>query len=97
MRQWVVHAWDGEDDEAQERRQATRPSHLDGVRELKRRGQFVIGGAMLDHEGRMIGSTMIVQFETEAELQDWLGREPYLTQGVWVRCEIHPFRVAEIQ
>ena len=97
MRQWVVHAWDGDDDEAQERRQATRPHHLDGVRELKRHGQFVIGGAMLDNEGRMIGSTMIVQFESEEELQAWLDREPYLLGGVWSRFEVHPFRVAEIE
>lgn len=96
MKQWVVHAWDGDDDEALARRLEVRPNHLDGVRHLKAKGQFVLGGAMLDDEGNMIGSTMIVQFETEEEKQDWLDREPYIQDGVWSRYEIYPFRVADV-
>ncbi len=96
MQQYVVHAWDGHDSEALERRLQVRPRHLAEVSDLKGRGQYVVGGAMLDDEGRMVGSTMIVQFESPDDLQAWLDREPYIQEEVWAKWEIHPFRVAQI-
>jgi hypothetical protein len=51
---------------------------------------------MLDEAGEMIGSTMIVQFDSEDELRAWLAREPYILEGVWVDWKVHPFRVATI-
>jgi uncharacterized protein YciI len=73
-----------------------RPHHLDGARELKASGNFIIGGAMLNDEGKMIGSVMILQFETEEELQAWQQSEPYITQGVWETVDIKPFKVADV-
>jgi uncharacterized protein YciI len=51
---------------------------------------------MLNKEGNMIGSVMIVQFETEEELNGWMKHEPYITGGVWKTIELKPFRVAEV-
>jgi uncharacterized protein YciI len=51
---------------------------------------------MLDDAGKMIGSTMVVQFESEEELKEWLGKEPYIKGGVWEKFEVRPFRVAGV-
>ncbi|MCU0326391.1 MAG: YciI family protein [Spirosomaceae bacterium] len=96
MQQYVIIAHDGIDENALDRRMNIRPFHLDGAKKLKENGNFVIGGAMLDDNGKMIGSVMIVQFETEAELRQWEATEPYIVDGVWAKYEIKPFRVANV-
>ncbi len=63
---------------------------------LKANGNFVIGGAMLNDEGKMIGSTMVLQFETKEQLQQWLDTEPYITGKVWEKMDLRPFKVADV-
>ncbi|HZX60090.1 MAG TPA: YciI family protein [Mucilaginibacter sp.] len=96
MNQYLVTAYDYTNDGALQRRMGARPHHLDGAKDLKENGNYVIGGAILNEEGNMIGSVMIVQFETEEELQAWQRREPYITQKVWETVDIKSFRVAEV-
>lgn len=96
MQQYVVHAWDGTDDQAPERRMKARPAHFDNSRRIKASGNFILGGAILNEEGKMIGSTMVLQFETKEELQEWADTEPYITGKVWQQIDIRPFRVADV-
>lgn len=96
MNQYLIYALDGEDGQALERRMNTRPEHLAGGKQLKANGNFILGGAMLNHKGQMIGSTMILQFETEDEFELWKSTEPYILNGVWKKIEIYPFKVANI-
>ncbi len=96
MKQYVIIAYDGKDEEAPERRQQTRPLHIAGAKKLKERNEFITGGAILDDAGQMKGSVMIVQFETEDAFREWYAGEPYITQGVWKSIEVKPFRVAEV-
>ena len=96
MNQYLVTAHDGTDENALERRMNARPFHLQGVKTLKENGNFIIGGAMLDEAGKMIGSTMILQFETSIELQNWINHEPYLQQKVWEKFEVKPFKIANV-
>lgn len=96
MQQYVIHAWDGTDEKALERRMAARPAHFDGAKKLKANGNFILGGAMLNKEGKMIGSTMVLQFESKEKLQEWLDTEPYIGEKVWEKIEVHPFRVADV-
>lgn len=96
MNQYLVTAYDYTDVDALQRRMNVRPHHLDGARDLKANGNFVIGGAMLNDDGKMIGSVMIVQFETEEELQAWQQNEPYITQKVWESYDVKPFKVADV-
>jgi uncharacterized protein len=96
MNQYLITGYDGTDENALERRMNVRPFHLEGAKKLKENGNFIIGGAMLNEEGIMIGSTMILQFESSAELQDWIDNEPYIQQKVWEKFEVKPFRVANI-
>ncbi|RIV18076.1 hypothetical protein DYU11_29405 [Fibrisoma montanum] len=94
--QYVVHAYDHTDAGAYDRRMAVRPAHFELVRDLKAKGQFIIGGALLDPDGKMIGSMLVVDFDTDEALQEWLQREPYLTGNVWDKVDIKPFRKADV-
>ena len=76
------------------RRQAARPAHLEGISPLVERGEIVAGGAILDDDGRMVGSAVIADFPSRAELDAWLAADPYVTQGVWQRVEVKPYRLA---
>ena len=96
MKQYLIIAQDGKDGEALNRRKEVRPLHLAGAKKLKENNNLVIGGAMLDDEGNMRGSIMIVQFETQDEFQKWYDNEPYITGGVWREVEVKPFRVADV-
>jgi uncharacterized protein len=96
MQQYLVYAWDGTDEQAMERRMNARPAHFDNSRKIKATGNFVIGGAIMNNEGKMIGSAMVVQFETKEQLQQWVDTEPYITGKVWEKIDIRPFRVAEV-
>jgi uncharacterized protein YciI len=96
MKQYLVTGYDFKDEAALERRMRVRPDHLNGVKALKEGGNYVIGGAMLSESGKMIGSTMILQFETEAALNAWKENEVYITGKIWETVDIQPFKVAEV-
>ena len=96
MNQYLITAYDGIDENALERRMSVRHFHLEGAKKLKENGNFILGGAMLNEDGKMIGSTMILQFENPAELQNWIDNEPYIQQKVWEKFEVQPFRVANV-
>jgi uncharacterized protein YciI len=42
----------------------------------------------------MIGSTVLAEFETRGDLDEWLRSDPYVTEQVWRSIEVHPFRSA---
>jgi uncharacterized protein YciI len=96
MKQYLVTGYDFKDEAALDRRMSVRPDHLNGVRALKQSGSYVIGGAMLSEDGKMIGSTMILQFESEEALNFWKEHEVYITGKVWETVDIKPFKVAEV-
>ena len=92
--QFMITAYDGADPEAPGRRMAARPAHLDGVHELRESGNLIAGGAILNEQDEMIGSTMYVEFDSRAALNDWLERDPYVTGGVWLDITVTPIRLA---
>jgi len=96
--QFLLRAQDFSDEQALERRMAARPFHFETARQLKADGHFVLGGAVLDDNGQMIGSMMVVDFPDETALHAWLQTDPYVTRGVWNpdSIEIKPFRIAEV-
>lgn len=96
MKQYLIIAYDDTDEQAPERRAEVRPEHLAGAKELKVNNHFITGGAILDDNGRMKGSAMILQFNTEEEFDHWYAHEPYITKGVWKHIEVKPFRVADV-
>ncbi|MDB5008224.1 MAG: hypothetical protein JWP45_2617 [Mucilaginibacter sp.] len=96
MNQYLITAYDYTDTEALQRRMNVRPHHLDEAKALKESGNYVLGGAILNDEGKMIGSVMILQFETEEGLAAWKQNEPYITQQIWESVDVKPFRVAAV-
>lgn len=96
MNQYLITAYDYTDPEAFDRRMNVRGHHLDEVAKLKQSQNYILGGAILNDEGKMIGSTMILQFESEDELNAWKQNEPYVTQKIWETVDVKPFKVAQL-
>jgi uncharacterized protein YciI len=92
--QFVVIARDGTDDEAIERRKRVRPTHLEAIRPLVDEGHVLVGGAILDEDGEMVGSMLLVDFPDRSGVDAWLEADPYVTGGVWKEIEVRPFRAA---
>jgi len=96
MEQYIVYALDHTDAQAPERRLKARPLHMDKLKALKANNNLIFAGALLDNHERMIGSSVVVQFETPEELRDWLEAEPYVLMRVWDNIEVHPLKLADI-
>ena len=91
--EYLVTALDGTDDGALGRRLAVREAHLAGAQRLAERGELMSGGAILDDDGRMIGSSMHDAFADEAAFRAWYDAEPYVTGDVWRDVSIRPMRI----
>jgi uncharacterized protein len=89
-----IYALDYTDADAINRRMAVRPNHFEGIETLKSGNNYVVGGALLDDDGKMIGSGMIVKFETEAEFYAYLKQEPYVKGAVWGNVTIKKMKIA---
>jgi uncharacterized protein len=94
--QFMLVAYDGEDPGAFERRMKVRGEHLQKIEMLKKSGEFLFGGAILDDSGKMIGSMIMYEFPDREALDETLKDEVYVTKGVWKKITIHPFRLAKI-
>ncbi|AYM14736.1 MULTISPECIES: YciI family protein [Agrobacterium] len=75
-----------------DKRLASRAEHMDGLRVMKADGRVVDGGAMLDKDGNMVGSVMLLDFESRADLDAYVATEPYQRDGVWGDVEIIEMR-----
>lgn len=87
--QFVIIGLDGKDGEALERRMKVREAHIALGDKLFTSGNMWYGAALLDDEGKMKGSMLVMDFPSEKELQEWLDIEPYVTGNVWQKIEIH--------
>jgi uncharacterized protein YciI len=96
MKQYLVTGYDYIDADALQRRMNVRPHHLDGAKALKESGNYILGGAILNDHGNMIGSVMVLQFETEEGLEAWEKSEPYIIQKIWESVDVKPFKVADV-
>ncbi len=80
---YVLICRDGKDSEAQSRRLAVREQHLKSIKENK---SFVFGTAIIENE-EMIGSIMVMDYQNEGELDEYLKSEVYATAWVWKSIE----------
>lgn len=92
--QFLVVAKDGTDEGALARRRKTRPTHLESIGPLVDAGGVLVGGAILNEAGDMIGSMLLLDLPGKQDLDAWLAQDPYVTDGVWQEIEVHPFRTA---
>lgn len=96
MSQFIIQAKDYKDEDALNRRLAARPFHLERMKEEKAKSIFVIGGALLSEDGKMIGSVIILSLPDANSVMEWIQKDPYLLQKVWNEITVTPFKVADV-
>ena len=87
--QYMIKAYDGKN--MLERRLAVRPRHLENMAKVP--GKVICAGGLLDGEGKMKGSVLIMDFESRELLQQYLDSEPYIKERVWENVEVEPMNV----
>ena len=87
--QFLVKAYDGPD--MLEKRMAVRPRHLEGMKALGR--QIIAAGGLLDEDGKMKGSALVMEFPDRDALDQYLENEPYVIDGVWQKIDIEIMNV----
>jgi uncharacterized protein len=95
--QFLLIAYDGTDPDALNLRLKVREEHFAKIAVLKKSGEFVFGGAILDESGKMIGSMILYDFPDRQSMDQKLKEEPYIINGVWKKITIQPFRLARIE
>ena len=89
MKQYVIKAYDGEG--KLDKRMEVRPRHFEGMEKMKE--HILCAGGMLDDDGKMIGSLLVMEFENREQLDEYLAHEPYVVEHVWERIEVERMNV----
>jgi uncharacterized protein YciI len=92
--QFLVVAYDGTDEGALERRLKVREAHLKSAQEMFDTGRWLYATAILNDDGKMIGSMIVCEFPSRDELEQWLKEEPYVVGNVWQKIEVNRAQVA---
>ena len=87
--QYVIRAYDG--DGKLDKRMEVRPRHLEGMERVKE--HTICAGGLLDEEGKMKGSLLVMDFQNREELDEYLAHEPYVQEQVWETIEIERMNV----
>ncbi len=87
--QFIVKAYDGEG--MLEKRMEVRPRHLEGMSRMS--DHIICAGGLLDDEGKMKGSALVLEFDSREELDDYIANEPYVIEKVWEKIEIDVMNV----
>ncbi len=91
--QFIITAYDGTDEKALERRMNARPRHLENMQKVKERGKVVCAGGLLNEEGKMKGSFLVLEFENRQMLDEYLESEPYVIEKVWEKVQVETCNV----
>lgn len=87
--QFIVKAYDGEG--MLDKRMEVRPRHLEGIERIKE--HVICAGGLLDDEGKMKGSVLIMEYESREQLDEYLANEPYVQENVWQKIEVERMNV----
>ena len=87
--QFMIKAYDGAG--MLEKRMEVRPRHLENIAKVN--GKILCAGGLLDDDGKMKGSLLIMEFNSRAELEQYLNTEPYITENVWENVEVEQMNV----
>ncbi|MBZ9603259.1 YciI family protein [Phyllobacterium chamaecytisi] len=74
------------------KRLAARERHMERIYAMKAEGSIIDGGALIDDDGKMIGSVVLCEFPDRVALQAYIDSEIYKVDGVWKDIEVLPFR-----
>ena len=82
---FVILGYDGPEGEA--KRKIHRSAHLSNLEPLAQQGRVILAGPLTDKTG----SLMVLEFESQAEAEQFAKQDPYTVNGVFERIEIQPF------
>jgi uncharacterized protein len=95
----MLYAILGEDaSDSLARRRAARPAHLERIAALQAAGKLVIAGphpaidAQDPGPAGFTGSLIIAEFASLEDAQRWADGDPYVSEGVFARVSVKPFR-----
>ena len=80
------------------RRLAARPRHLIRAQQLRDQGRLILAGPFpaIDSPdpgpAGFTGSLIVAEFDSLAAAQAWLTADPYVTEGVFARTDVRPFK-----
>lgn len=81
-----------------EKRLAARPAHLARLQQLRDEGRLLTAGPLPAVDSNdpgaagFTGSTVIAEFNSLTEAQDWADNDPYATAGVYATVIVKPFK-----
>jgi uncharacterized protein YciI len=82
---FVIIGHDSRD--ARDKRPLHRPAHLSHLEPLVKAGKIILAGPLTDGAGSLI----VVEAESLGAVWNLVGRDPYVTNGIFERVEVHPF------
>lgn len=88
---FALIGWDAPDTASL--RQEHRPEHLAGLNALVAAGRLRQAGPLLDTEGNPSGSLVVFEADSLAAAQAFAAADPYITNGVFARYEVHETKV----
>lgn len=81
-----------------ERRMSVREKHLARLKDLQEQGRLLVAGPMpaIDSENPgdagFTGSTVIAEFASLEQAQQWAEADPYIDAGVYTNVIVKPFK-----
>ena len=72
-------------------RLSERPRHLEYLETVL--DKIMHGGALLDGDGRQIGSVLTIDVADQAAAEAFANADPYMDAGLFATTIIHPFRL----
>lgn len=81
----IIIGYDGPDGQA--RRKRHRQAHLDRLDPLNKAGKVILAGPFTGGAGSLI----VIEAGSLKEAKAFAAGDPYVTQGVFARYEVHPF------
>ncbi len=87
--QFLVTAYDAPN--ALEKRLEVRPRHIENMSRVN--GKVICAGGLLDENGIMKGSALVMEFADRNGLDEYLANEPYITEKVWEKVTVELMNV----
>lgn len=95
----MLYALIGEDaPNSLDKRLAARPGHLARLQALVAEGRLVLAGPFPAVDSSdpgpagFVGSLIVAEFPSLSDAQAWMDGDPYVTEGIFVRTSVRPFK-----
>lgn len=95
----MLYALIGEDiPNSLDKRLAARPNHVARLKALQSEGRLILAGPFpaIDSPdpgpAGFSGSLIVADFASQSDAQAWMADDPYVTQGVFARTTVRPFK-----